>query len=59
MIDTSESLDSSGNVLKVDLSNFILPMVFPNDQEILAHEQVLCDIDKASGGKTLWRNIAV
>jgi len=33
--------------------------VFPNDQEILAHEQVLCDIDKASGGKTLWRNIAV
>jgi DNA polymerase-3 subunit epsilon len=59
MIDASESLDASGNVVKVDVSNFILPIVLPNDQEVLAHEQVLLDIDKASGGKTLWRNIAV
>jgi DNA polymerase-3 subunit epsilon len=59
MIDISESLDSAGNVMKVDLSNYILPVVLPNDQELLAHEQVLCSIDKASGGKTLWRNIAV
>ena len=59
MIDASESLDASGNVMKVDLSNFILPIVLPNDQEILAHEQVLLGIDKASGGKTLWRNFAV
>jgi len=59
LIDISESLDSAGNVMKVDLSNYILPVVLPNDQELLAHEQVLCSIDKASGGKTLWRNIAV
>ena len=59
MIDASESLDASGNVVKVDFSNFIVPIVLPNEQEILAHEQVLCDIDKASGGKTLWRSIAV
>jgi DNA polymerase-3 subunit epsilon len=59
MIDISESLDSAGNVMKVDLSNYILPVVLPNNQELLAHEQVLCSIDKASGGKTLWRNIAV
>jgi DNA polymerase-3 subunit epsilon len=59
MIDANESLDASGNVVKVDVSNFILPIVLPNDQEVLAHEQVLLDIDKASGGKTLWRNIAV
>jgi len=59
MIDVSESLDSAGNVMKVDLSNFMLPVVQPNDQELLEHEQVLCSIDKASGGKTIWRNIAV
>jgi len=59
MIDVSESLDSAGNVMKVDLSNFMLPVVLPNDQELLEHEQVLCSIDKASGGKTIWRNIAV
>jgi DNA polymerase-3 subunit epsilon len=26
-----------------------------NDQEAAAHEEVLKQLDKASGGKTLWR----
>jgi DNA polymerase III subunit epsilon len=32
MIDASESLDASGNVVKVDFSNFIVPIVMPNER---------------------------
>jgi DNA polymerase-3 subunit epsilon len=27
----------------------------PSEAEMLAHEAVLADLDKASGGKTIWR----
>jgi hypothetical protein len=31
----------------------------PEAEELLAHEQVIADIDKASNGKTMWRTFAV
>ena len=39
----------------VDLSIFVLPVLFPTEAELADHERVLGEIDKASGGKTLWR----
>lgn len=39
----------------VDLSTFVLPVIQANDQEQTAHEDVMNQIDKASGGKTVWR----
>jgi DNA polymerase-3 subunit epsilon len=30
-----------------------------NEQELAAHEGVLQQLDKASGGKTVWRQAAV
>ena len=42
----------------VDLSAFDLPVVQANEQELAAHEDVLTQIDKASGGKTVWRAAA-
>lgn len=42
-------------VAQVDYSRFNLPVIQPTAQELEAHEQVLAQIDKASGGKTLWR----
>ena len=41
---------------KVDLSRFQLPVLAANEQELSAHEDVLTQMDKASGGKTVWRN---
>lgn len=41
-----------------DLSSFVLPVVQANAQEIAAHEDVLAQIDKSSGGKTTWRKAA-
>ena len=39
----------------VDLSIFVLPVLFPTEAELADHERVLGEIDKASGGKTIWR----
>ena len=50
-----------GRVLQgiaIDLSGFVLPVLLPDGDEMAAHEGLLLDIDKASGGKTLWRAMA-
>lgn len=49
---------ASGRPLEVqaiDLSRFDLPVIEPAEDELSAHDAVLVDLDKASGGKTLWR----
>ncbi|MBC7604358.1 MAG: DNA polymerase III subunit epsilon [Ramlibacter sp.] len=50
---TNDSFDSIA--VRVDLTAFTLPVLLANDQESAAHEDVLKELDKASGGKTLWR----
>lgn len=44
--------------LQVDLRTFELPVIQATEQELAAHEGVLQDLDKASGGKTVWRQVA-
>jgi DNA polymerase III subunit epsilon len=39
----------------VDLRQFELPVLVPTVEELKAHESVLTQLDKASGGKTVWR----
>jgi len=39
----------------VDLSAFELPVILATADEADAHEQLLAALDKASGGKTVWR----
>lgn len=41
----------------VDFSQFTLVVPEPSDEERAAHEAQLADLDKASGGKTLWRSV--
>ncbi len=45
-------------VAAVDLRSFILPVLAANTQEQAAHEEVMAQIDKASGGKSVWRQTA-
>ncbi len=48
--------DADGpQVAPVVLSVFNLPVLAANDQETAAHEDILKQIDKSSGGKTTWR----
>ncbi|WP_395703536.1 DNA polymerase III subunit epsilon [Aquabacterium sp.] len=42
--------------LAQDLSGFELPVIDATEEELAAHEAVLADLDKACGGKTIWRN---
>jgi DNA polymerase III subunit epsilon len=55
VIDAGSSGGGPQQVGAIDLSRFVLPVLRASADEAAAHEAVLADIDKASGGKTLWR----
>jgi DNA polymerase-3 subunit epsilon len=44
-------------VAAIDFSVFDLPVIVANDEELAAHAKQLADLDKASGGKTGWRQL--
>ena len=52
----ADVVESEGGVTeRLDLSQFELPVVHASEQECAAHLDVMAQIDKASGGKTIWR----
>ena len=58
-MDQDELMDASGKpAARRDYSQLRLPVIAPSEEELQAHEGVLDLIDKASGGKTLWRTAA-
>lgn len=46
------------SVVQVDFRSLALPVLAANDQESAAHDEVLKQIDKACGNKTVWRQTA-
>lgn len=58
LIDAGGDEGQVGSEESVDLSGFLLPVIRANAQEQAAHEDQLSQLDKASGGKTLWRHAA-
>jgi DNA polymerase III subunit epsilon len=55
LIDAAPAEVVTGIQTRVDLRQFTLPVLVASDEEAAAHEEVLAQLDKASGGKTLWR----
>jgi DNA polymerase-3 subunit epsilon len=55
LIDAGSTETIAGIATRVDLRQFTLPVLLANEQEAAEHEKVLQQLDKASGGKTLWR----
>ncbi|PXW92828.1 DNA polymerase-3 subunit epsilon [Sphaerotilus hippei] len=52
------SAGSESNIeLAVDLKSFDLPVLAGSPAERQAHDTMLADLDKASGGKTIWRKV--
>ncbi|PUE49241.1 DNA polymerase III subunit epsilon [Limnohabitans sp. 2KL-1] len=49
--------DTQAVVVQVDLSQYVLPVLSANTQELAAHDDVLMQLDKSSGGKTVWRQM--
>jgi DNA polymerase-3 subunit epsilon len=57
LMDLGDAPGENGQVEALDLSRFDLPVLRANEQEALAHDGVLTDLDKASKGKTVWRTL--
>lgn len=55
LIDLGEVSTPGQNLVQIDLSAFQLPVLRANAHELAAHEQVLAELDRSSGGKTAWR----
>ena len=56
-LDEASESSSGPVVASVDLRSIVLQVLQANDQELSAHEEILKQIDKASGGKTIWRAV--
>ncbi|MNT12513.1 DNA polymerase III subunit epsilon [compost metagenome] len=56
LIDVASNEPAQGTtVVAIDLSQFELPVIAAAEHELSAHEAVLSQLDKSSGGKTLFR----
>jgi DNA polymerase-3 subunit epsilon len=52
----AEVPETAGVVLeRVDLSGLVLPVLAASEQEMAAHDDVLKQVDKSSGGKLIWK----
>ena len=59
LIDLGDVGEQGAEGERIDLSVFDLPVLTANAQELAAHADVLAQIDKASGGKTVWRRVEI
>jgi DNA polymerase-3 subunit epsilon len=56
LIDAGDTpTDTLSVKVQLDLSTYALPVLPANAQELAAHDDVLTQLDKSSGGKTVWR----
>ncbi len=58
LIDLGTVEGEGTGVEHLDLTQFNLPVLAPNEAELAAHDDVLAQLDKSSGNKTLWRRHA-
>jgi DNA polymerase III subunit epsilon len=54
-IDAGDALRGEQVLVQIDFSAFVLPVLCASDDEAMAHEALLAELDKASGGRTVWR----
>jgi DNA polymerase III subunit epsilon len=55
VIDATEPTAAEMALTAVDFSRFDLPVIEADETECAAHAALLAELDKASGGKTVWR----
>ncbi len=58
LIDVTSNEPAHGDVPAVDLRSFVLPVLAATEHELATHEALLAQLDKASGGHTLFRQMA-
>ena len=50
---------SNSTTVQVDLSGLVLPVIVASEQELSQHNEVLTQLDKSSGGQTVWRKAEI
>ncbi len=58
LMDSSPSGEQQGSALDQDLSKFSLAVLAADHAELAAHEDLLQQLDRASGGATVWRRLS-
>jgi DNA polymerase III subunit epsilon len=58
VIDAGELGHSDDVAVMIDFGCLVLPVLTATEEELSAHEAVLAELDKASGGRTVWRGWA-
>lgn len=58
VIEGGDATGGAIELVQIDLGAFELPVIAADAAELAAHEALLAELDKASGGKTLWRSMA-
>lgn len=58
MVEEDETaVDDRPGVPSIDLHSIVLPVIEASELEASAHNEILAQLDKASGNKTIWRLI--
>jgi DNA polymerase-3 subunit epsilon len=57
VIEANEQAGATLQAAAVDLSSLVLKVLAPSAEEAEAHQALLADLDKACGGKTVWRKL--
>ncbi|HEX6703683.1 MAG TPA: DNA polymerase III subunit epsilon [Albitalea sp.] len=55
VIDAVEITTAETTLAVIDFASFDLPVIAANEDELAAHDLLLAELDKASGGRTVWR----
>ncbi|MDZ7891992.1 MAG: DNA polymerase III subunit epsilon [Rhodoferax sp.] len=58
LMESSDTQEPGLVVEQLDLRSMQLPVLEANAQEMAAHYDVLAQLDKSSGGKTVWKQMA-
>jgi len=56
LIEVEDSSDAKKRTDAIDMQSLKLMVISASEQELIAHEEVLVQIDKASNDQTLWRS---
>jgi DNA polymerase-3 subunit epsilon len=57
VIEANEQTGAALQTEAVDLASLVLPVLAPSADEAAAHQALLAELDKACGGKTVWRKL--
>jgi DNA polymerase III subunit epsilon len=55
VIDATENSASGATLQAIDFASFDLRVLAANEEEVLAHDAMVIELDKASGGKATWK----